>query len=267
MEVDPKVSVIIPSFNHKQYIEKAINSVFSQTYENIELIIVDDGSTDGTVELLETLSNKFSFTYVTQKNKGVCKALNRGINKLSTGRYICILASDDFFHIKKVEKQVAALLESDNSEFCYTQAIEFNSQPYQEIRLFPRKSFQGNALRKVFFRQPYAAGSIMFSRGLYERVGGFDNNLKHEDWDFSIRCANATEFISVNETLFFYRSHSYNVMKRTARRNIFREKKKVILKNKDYVPFWVWGGALTIHYIFDHFYWLFKFLNLKRLVN
>ena len=68
-------------------------------------------------------------------------------------------------------------------------------------------------LNKIFYYQPYAAGSIMFTRDLYNRLGGFDENLAIEDWDFSIRAASATNFIGVHDPLFNYRSHLYNAMK------------------------------------------------------
>ncbi|MBP59138.1 MULTISPECIES: glycosyltransferase family 2 protein [Idiomarina] len=267
MSLNLKVSVVIPSFNHREYIEKSVMSVLTQTYKNIELIVIDDGSTDGTDILLDKLSKKHNFTYISQENEGVCKTLNRGIQEISTGDYICILGSDDYFHPEKVEKQLTELAQNENSEFSYTQALEFDSKSSKELRRFPLRKFSGNILNEIFYRQPYAAGSIMFSRRLYNTVGGFDNNLKHEDWDFSIRCSAITQFIGINEPLFFYRSHDNNIMKTSSRHEIFLTKKKVLNKNSHLVSSRVWLTSLIIHYLFDHFYWFLKFFNLKRLVN
>ncbi|MDA9580498.1 glycosyltransferase family 2 protein, partial [Luminiphilus sp.] len=95
MKAQQTVSVIIPSYNHKRYIEAAILSVKKQTYEPIELVVVDDGSTDGSVDLLLELRKEFGFQLKCQKNVGVCATLNRGIAEMASGSYIALLASDD----------------------------------------------------------------------------------------------------------------------------------------------------------------------------
>ena len=259
------VSIIIPSFNHRHYVEKAVNSVLNQTYNPIELIVIDDGSTDGSVELIEQLSNKYAFKFISQSNLGIPKTLNRGIKEFSSGKYIAILASDDYFEPTKIEKQVRALIEHQSSEFCYTQAIEFDNDSDAHLRLFPKKKFFGNVLNQIFLRQPYAAGSILFTRSLYDRLGGFDENLLAEDWDFSIRAASITSFIGVHEPLFYYRSHSNNTMKSLDRRFIFKEKARILSKNYLLVTPLRWLISIICHFCYDHGYPLFRHFNIKRL--
>lgn len=263
---DILVSVIIPSYNHSNYIEEAIRSVFAQTYRKVELIIIDDGSTDGSQELLKRLKKKLDFKLVIQSNAGVCETLNRGIEQYSQGEFICILASDDYYHPKKIELQVQALL-SSNSEFCYTQAIEFDSSTKKELRVFPKKNFTGHVLNQIVIRQPYAAGSIMFTRNLYDKVGGFDSNLKYEDWDFSIRCAANTEFSCVAEPLFYYRSHESNTMKTLSRREIFHGKSMILSKNYALIEPHIWISSILFHFAYDHGNRFLKHLNIKKLVN
>lgn len=263
----PLVSVIIPSYNHEPFIEKAVRSVVEQTYSNIELIVIDDGSTDGSLNLLNKLKKELNFTLVTQENIGVCRTLNKGIEKLSSGELICILASDDFYHPSKVEEQVNALGVNRDSEFCFTQAIEFDSSSEKVLRVFPKKDFSGNVLNKISIRQPYAAGSIMFTRELFDTVGGFDSSLKYEDWDFSIRCAAATSFSFVNKPLFYYRSHDNNTMKTLPRREIFHCKAMLLSKNYMLIKPTIWWLSISFHFIYDHYHFLFKNFKIKNLIN
>lgn len=264
---DILVSVIIPSYNHIDYIEKSIRSVFAQTYKNYELIVVDDGSEDGSHELLSELKNELDFTLIMQENSGVCKTLNKGIQQYSKGKLLCILGSDDYFHPLKLEKQVEALENNHRSEFCFTQSIEFDSDTGKELRVFPKKDFSGNVLNKILLRQPYAAGSIMFTRELYNKVGGFDSSLKYEDWDFSIRCAANTEFSCVAEPLFYYRSHEKNTMKNLSRREIFHGKAVILSKNYALTEPRVWISSILFHFTYDHGNKFLKHLNIRKLVN
>lgn len=264
---NPLVSVIIPSYNHLNYVEIAIRSVIDQTYKNIELIVVDDGSSDGSTELLKKLQLELGFNLVLQENSGVCRTLNRGVQALSKGELLCILASDDYFHPLKIEKQVDALESNLISEFCFTQATEFDTDTGRSLRVFPKKQFSGEVLNSVAIRQPYAAGSIMFTRRLYDQVGGFDEALKYEDWDFSIRCAAATEFTGLYEPLFYYRSHATNTMKTLSRRKIFHGKAMILSKNYMLLKPNVWFFSIFFHFLYDHLFFIFKYFKIKNIMN
>lgn len=260
----PKVSVIIPCYNHVEYLEQSIKSVLNQTYSNIELIVIDDGSTDGSVKALKALAENYGFTLIIQQNIGLSNTLNKAIKKFSSGEFIAVLASDDYYHVNKIEKQVLEIANNKNSEFCYTKSVEFESQTGEEIRVFPSKKFTGSVLKKIFLRQPYAAGSILFSKSLYNRVGGFDERLKYEDWDFSIRCAALTEFCVVDEVLFYYRSHSLNLTKTMNRKSIFEQKLKTLNKNSNLVSGWIFTNSIFVHFFYDYFLYKTKFNKLKR---
>ena len=99
---NPLVSVIIPSYNHEQYVTKAIKSVFSQTYKNIELIVIDDGSKDHSVKKILELKKRYPFKFIARKNKGLASTLNEAI-KLAKGVYITFLASDDYYLPQRIE--------------------------------------------------------------------------------------------------------------------------------------------------------------------
>ena len=250
MNNSPLVSVLIPCYNHEQYVEQSLNSVFNQTYENIELIVIDDGSRDNSVAVVKKMQGKYNFTLVTQKNMGVCKTLNKAVS-LSKGKYIALLASDDYWDLSKIEKQVNRLESNPNSEFCFTQAIEFDENGIKNDKIFPKRPLTGKVLNQVFIRQHVPAGSMMFSRTLYDTLGGFDENLKEEDWDFVIRSAAHTEFSAVSEPLFYYRSHETNIMKTRKRREIFRQKALLLTKNFDLVSPYRWYLSISIHFVYD----------------
>lgn len=109
----PKVSVIIPAYNVEDYIDKAINSILEQTYENVELIVVNDGSTDNTLKVISAYSNIKNVKILTQKNAGVSKARNRGIEH-ATGEYCVFLDGDDWVDKRLIEKMIDAVISYRN---------------------------------------------------------------------------------------------------------------------------------------------------------
>ena len=115
-----QITVIIPTFNRKQYLFHAINSVLAQTYKNIELIIIDDGSSDKTINQLKSYESQLKI--YRQKNKGVSAARNKGI-KLSKSDWVAFLDSDDQWDIKKLEKQINYLKKNPKYKICHTDEI------------------------------------------------------------------------------------------------------------------------------------------------
>ena len=247
-----RISVIIPSYNHESFVGKSIDSVLVQICDNIELIVIDDGSSDGSVALLSNLAQKNGFSFYSQENKGICKTLNQAIKEYSKGQYIVLLSSDDYYHPEKIAEQVRMLEANPDAELCYTLAVEFDDATGAELRTFPARPVTGDVLKTVFLRQTYAAGSIMFTRDLFDRIGGFDENLKFEDWDFLIRAAAATRFVAVEKPLFFYRSHGTNTLKKWTRRQLFAEKIKILAKNYALVSPARWLYVVLVHFVHDH---------------
>ena len=201
----PLVSVIIPSYNHAEYLTQAVNSVLQQSYQAVELIVIDDGSTDHTPAVATALAKQHGFRFIQQTNHGVSHALNHAITRYATGEYIAVLASDDHMHPEKIRKQLDCLRKNPSSQLCFTQATEFDTEHGTLLRTFPQRDFQGDMLKRIFWRQPYAAGSIMYTAPLFEKIGGYDENIRLEDWDFLIRAAARTPFCGVYEPLLYYR--------------------------------------------------------------
>ena len=149
------VSVIIPVYNGINYLQEAINSVFAQTYENVEIIVVDDGSTDGTWALIESCNSKIrSFK---KENGGTASALNLGIRN-AFGDFISWLSHDDLFMPEKLEKQVEFMIRNPQYAFSYTDYIIIDSNgvelrkancPYYEKSQMMRQLFCENYIRSI----------------------------------------------------------------------------------------------------------------------
>lgn len=248
----PLVTVIMPCYNHERFVERAVLSVIDQTYSRVQLVVIDDGSRDASVAKLQALRDTLGFTLICQENRGICRTLNRAILEAANGEYIALLASDDFWRSDKLSLQIEALQRRKDSEFCFSQAVEFSDEENPEVgRIFPKKCLTGHVLNAVFVRQHVPAGTMLFSRRLYDRLGGFDESLKEEDWDFVIRSAAATPFVSVDVPLLHYRSHQGNTMKTRNRAAIFHQKAKILAKNFALVAPWRWFFAIALHFAHD----------------
>jgi alpha-1,3-rhamnosyltransferase len=150
-EINNLITVVVPCFNHSDYVARAVVSVLNQSYKNIELVVIDDGSVDNSVNVLKQLQDKHVFNLIEQQNSGVCKTLNRAIREAASGRYIALLASDDFWHEDKLKLQMEILLRNPESEFCFTQAIEFTDEKNPlKGRLFPKKCLSGQVMNRLF---------------------------------------------------------------------------------------------------------------------
>ncbi len=246
------VSVIIPCYNHRDYIEAAINSVLAQTYPAVQLVVIDDGSSDGSPALLESLAARHGFDLILQANSGVCKAFNRAIRERARGQYIALLGSDDLWTPDKLALQIARLRASPEAELCFSQGLTFRNRPDDATGApFPARPREGWLSGFVVFRQHVPAGTMVFTRALYDALGGFDEQLREEDWDFVIRASTRTPFVAVPRPLLFYRAHATNTMRVRPRREIFHQKMLILAKNFLLVPSGRWLGAVLLHFAHD----------------
>jgi len=192
---EPLVSVIIPAYNHAAYVERAIRSVLNQTYPNIELVVVDDGSTDETWSIIRETREKSprEFQIHTKSNEGISATLNFGIGK-SSGRYIAVLASDDYYLQNKIERQIALFQRSSAATaLVHSNALIDYGDGTAPI---PARELQAPAVGACFLELLSAKARIiaptaMFTRDAYAQVGGFDEHLVAEDVDFYVRLAAA----------------------------------------------------------------------------
>lgn len=113
----PLVTVVIPSYNHERYIAQSIESVVSQSYKNLEIIVIDDGSKDRSVQVINSLADKYGFIAIARENRGLAKTLNEGIG-LARGKYISFVASDDYYFPQRIENAVLQLEKSADKVVC-----------------------------------------------------------------------------------------------------------------------------------------------------
>jgi len=206
-----KVSVIIPNYNYAQYVCEAIDSVLNQTYKNIEIVVVNNGSTDNSLEVLEKYTKKI--TLVNQGNLGQSGARKSGLEK-ATGDFIAFLDADDKWDKQKIEKQL--LLFTPKVELVYC-GINLFSENAQKIIATEIPTFRGSC-SEAFIDYPGVSivlsgeSTSIFTRSLLDKVGGFDPELNSAaGWDFFRRCSKFSEFDFVPEPLTNYRLHSSNM--------------------------------------------------------
>ena len=201
------------AYNHEAYVEQAILSIVNQTYQDFELIVIDDGSIDRTPEILERLSREHGFHYERQENMGVCRTLNKLIG-LGKGEYMTGCASDDFWPLTRLEEQVAALDANPDSALVHGIVISVDldgaERPGTKFP-FERLADGSNAYMQLLRRKrDYFAGTIMVRRSIYEVVGGYDEDIKVEDQDWILRVTRRCAIKACNCEWMYYRQHGEN---------------------------------------------------------
>jgi glycosyltransferase involved in cell wall biosynthesis len=201
----PLVSVIIPCFNYGQYLEEAIDSVLYQTFQDFEIIVVDDGSDDPhTIEILSNLK-KPKTRILRQANQKLPAARNNGI-KLAKGKYICCLDADDMLAPTYLEKCLGKM-EKENLDICYTWIQEFGDSN----NIWQTGDFDIETL----IHQNCVEVSAVFKRSIWKKTGGYDEKMiqGYEDWNFWIAIAKAGGIgAKVDEPLFLYRKHGSSMI-------------------------------------------------------
>lgn len=180
----PRVSVIIPTFNRAQFISRAIQSVLKQTFRDFELIIIDDGSTDNTREIIEL--NNYRIRYYFQENKGVSSARNLGI-QVANGEYIAFLDSDDSWRKFKLTLQMAFLEQNPDYKICHTNEIWYRNGKHLNQKKKHRK-FSGWILEQLLPLCIVSPSSVVIHREVFDKIGLFDETLPVcEDYDLWLR--------------------------------------------------------------------------------
>lgn len=210
-EMYSTVSVVIPTYNYGRFIAEAIESALAQTYTIAEIIVVDDGSTDETEDVVRRFGEKVR--YIKQQNAGVCAARNIGVES-STGDFIAFLDADDIWLSNKIEKQVAKFAEDMEFGLVHCGMREFDNATGVTIRQHLEGGEGWVADDLLLWEKPVVigpGGSLLVRRDVINAVGGFDTDINvGEDWDFCYRVARHYKVGFVRETLVDYRNHGVN---------------------------------------------------------
>ncbi|MGB3532292.1 MAG: glycosyltransferase [Microcoleaceae cyanobacterium] len=211
----PQVSVIIPAYNGDRYITEAVESILTQSYPNFEVIVVDDGSTDNTQQVLQPYISQIR--YLSQANLGVAAARNRGIEAAS-GKYIALLDQDDCFLPGKLAAQVEVFEANPTVALVNSgwRLIEAEGNPISEIK--PWRNLPQLTLETWLTRTPILPSAMMFQREAWQTVGGFDSRFDGvDDVEFVWRLAMAGyEAMWLPQITVHYRQHSQTVSEQKA---------------------------------------------------
>ena len=211
----PKISVVIPVYNGEKTIQETIKSVLSQTFSDFELIVINDGSQDSTVNRVATIQDT-RVKVVSYPNAGLSATRNRGIS-LATGEYISFIDADDLWTPDKLEAQFNALQENPQASVAYSWTDHID-ECGQFFRSGPHFTFNGNVYARLLLIDFVGSGSNPLIRTqAFAEVGGFDESLPAvEDWDMWLRLAARYQFVAVPSPQIFYRvyvnSMSFNVL-------------------------------------------------------
>ncbi len=216
----PKVSVIIPAYNAEKYIAETLDSVVNQTYSDFEVIIVDDGSKDGTVSIIKQYQGKYpeKIRLIQKENGGPASARNVGI-KVATGEYIAFIDADDLWLPRKLEKQIS-FFESQPTQvgLVYTDGKKFDDDGTWTLPEHLRHNYIEGRIYKDLLRSNVIPNqSVVVRNECFDQVGLFSESPKivsSEDYDMWLRIARKFEISFLNEVLSLYREHNLGISKR-----------------------------------------------------
>lgn len=206
----PLVSVVIPVYNGERYVRAAIESVFAQTFPDWELIVVDDGSTDGSVPIIRSYRDRF--TFVEQANHGVCHARNTGVAR-ARARYVAFLDADDVWHPSKLARQVEFLEAHADVALVHSDLTIIDD----DGRAAGRQACSGHDL--AAFSRQFLRGhliypsAVMIRAEVLRKVGGFSEDFRgasYEDIELWVRLSPHCRFHCLPELLVSYRIHGNN---------------------------------------------------------
>lgn len=254
----PLVTVICLCYNQKRFLQEAIKSVINQSYSPIQLIVVDDASTDGSPETINQLKTQYPQLEVLllKENVGNCRAFNRGLAQ-AKGEYLIDLAADDVLLSDRIRKGVEALKQAGGDygvHFCDAELIdERGSFLNHHSDKYPHHSIpQGDIYVQVIKRYFICPPTIMFRKSVMDALGGYDETLAYEDFDFWIRSSRQFKYMYSPEPLVkkrivkhslgskqekFFNQHAkstYRVCKKILDLNRTGEEKKALTKRIQY---------------------------------
>jgi glycosyltransferase involved in cell wall biosynthesis len=207
----PLVSVLMPAYNHERYVRQAIESVWNQTFQDIELLVIDDGSSDATFAILKGLTSTSAIPMHvdTQENQGVAATLNRLI-ELAQGEWVSFLASDDFYELNFLERNLSEARRVGRTDIV-VHSDAYLVEPSGALsgrinEIAETIPLQGDAFEMAISGCGDVVPSTIFVRlELLRDIGGFDSSMVAEDLDLKLRLARRATFHYIDEPLFYSR--------------------------------------------------------------
>lgn len=220
----PLVSILIPLYNHQNFILKTLDSIISDTYENKEIIIINDGSNDNSDAVVKEWikkNNELDINYIFRENKGLHKTLNE-LYDLSKGKYIINIASDDYLVNNTISKRVKLLEKYTNKLMLIGDCIvvdNFNNTVNDSATFSlhsgdKAKYFNDESLKdEILYNWATVGPSYMLNRKIYDEIGFYDPDIYLEDWDYAVRAVSKDLIFFYDEKVAAYRLHDNNTIK------------------------------------------------------
>ncbi|HUT86056.1 MAG TPA: glycosyltransferase [Elusimicrobiales bacterium] len=205
---NPKVSVIIPVYNGADYLKEAIDSALNQTYKDVEVIVINDGSNDGGATDKIATSYGDKIRYFTKLNGGVASALNLGIKKME-GDYFCWLSHDDIFYPEKTKIQIDFLKTCDENTILYSDFDVADSNLNLLLSAKIKDTAPEKFLYKIMTSSPVHGCTVMISKRCFDEIGLFNEELKTtQDYDMWFKLLKKFKFVHIPQPLIKTRHHS-----------------------------------------------------------
>lgn len=222
----PLVSIVLPVYNGEKYLGISIESCLAQTYGNWELLIIDDGSIDGSAQIAKSYVERDErIHYVkNEKNLRLPRTLNRGF-ALAKGQYLTWTSDDNYYRPEALERMVAAL-ESGSSEFVFASCSIINEEGTEISTITAPEDY-----RHAIWDYDFVGACFLYSRKVYETVGEYDPEVfLCEDYDYWLRIFARYEVVYLEENLYAYRKHD-KALSATHKKGQYEAMEKVLLKN------------------------------------
>ena len=210
----PQISVVMSVYNGKNFLKEAVESVLSQTFRDFEFIIVDDGSTDGCLDILRDYEKKDSrIKIISREKRGLVSSLNEGIN-IAKGEYVARMDADDISLPGRLEKQIK-FMQENKLAICGTWAIGINEMGNEVRKLNYTPSFESIKIYSLI-HNPFIHSSVMFRKDVFEKVGGYKESFKYiEDYELWTRIVYKYNTSNIKEFLIKYRLHPDQVTRKS----------------------------------------------------
>ncbi len=214
----PLVTVRIPSYNHARFVEKTILAVLNQTFQDFELIVIDDCSTDGSDEIISRLQEQHNFTYIRHtENKGITYSMNE-FNTLARGKYMAGCGSDDFWEPNKLELQVAFMEANPDFAVCYGKAMQITEDDEKVGEISSDSYRTGWLFDEIITKKlSLVAPTTMMRLEALREVRGYDSGFM-EDFPMWLKLADKYQFGFIDEVLTNYRVHPGNLTRQFEKR-------------------------------------------------
>lgn len=245
----PLVSVIVTSFNHAKFIGSALDSIYAQTWKNIEVIVVDDASTDGSQKIIKKYQRKYGLKFIERKDNYYTDKIKKGEKPIiqamncASGKYISVVDSDDLILPEKIERQVGLLEANPDCTLCYGGIEVLTSDG--KLAPYPNIFINGDAFSRLLVNGNCGLyiGSLI-RRSSYVELERSPPDLVQEDWDMFLRLAKIGPFVCDPRTVAYYRRHDNNTWYRQDKNALMYRNRMMILESWCDEPEWPDAMAL-----------------------